>query len=42
MQVLQFETLYGKPNYKQEKINGLQYLHKQTSLCTKGSFHENG
>jgi hypothetical protein len=20
----------------------LQYLHRQTNLCTKGSFHENG
>jgi hypothetical protein len=42
MWVLQFETLYGKPNHKQEKIKSLQYLHKQTELCTKGSFHENG
>ncbi len=42
MWVLQFEMLYGKPNHKQEKIKSLQYLHKQTNLCTKGSFHENG
>jgi hypothetical protein len=42
MWVLQFETLYGKPNHKQEKIKSLQYLHGQTNLCTKGSFHENG
>ncbi len=41
MQVLQFEMLYGEPNHKQ-KIKSLQYLHKQTNLCTKGSFHENG
>jgi hypothetical protein len=42
MWVLQFETLYGEPNHKHEKIKSLQYLHKQTDLCTKGSFHENG
>jgi hypothetical protein len=42
MWVLQFETLYGKPNHKQEKIKSLQYLHRQIDLCTKGSFHENG
>ena len=42
MQVLQFETFYGEPNHKQKKIKSLQYLHRQTSLCTKGSFHENG
>jgi hypothetical protein len=42
MWVLQFETFYGKPNHKQEKIKSLQYLHRQTDLCTKGSFHENG
>jgi hypothetical protein len=41
MWVLQFETL-GKPNHKQVKIKSLQYLHRQTDLCTKGSFHENG
>ncbi len=41
MQVLQFEMLHGKPNHKQEKIKSLQYSHKQTSLCMKGSFHEN-
>ncbi len=40
--ILQFETLYGKPNNKQKKIKSFQYLHKQTNLCTKGSFHENG
>jgi hypothetical protein len=40
--VLQFETFCGEPNHKQEKIKSLQYLHKQTDLCTKGSFHENG
>jgi hypothetical protein len=33
---------YGEPNHKQEKIKSLQYPHKQTSLCTKGSFHESG
>ncbi len=42
MWVLQFEMLYGKAYHKQEKIKSLQYLHKQTDLCTKGSFHENG
>jgi hypothetical protein len=42
MWVLQFETLYGEPNHKHENIKSLQYLHKQTDLCTKGSFHENG
>jgi hypothetical protein len=42
MWVLQFETLYGKPNHKQEKIKNLQYLRRQIDLCTKGSFHENG
>ncbi len=31
-----------KPNYKQKKINGLQYPYRQIGLCTKGSFHENG
>jgi hypothetical protein len=41
MRVLQFETLYKKPNHKQKKIKSLQYPHKQTNLCTKGSFHEN-
>ncbi len=41
MQVMQFETFYGKPNHIQEKIKSLQYLHRQTDLCTKGSFHEN-
>jgi len=40
MWVLQFETLYGEPNHKQEKIKSLQYSHRQTDLCTKGSFHE--
>jgi len=40
MWVLQFENLYRKPNQKQEKIKSLQYLHRQTDLCTKGSFHE--
>jgi hypothetical protein len=42
MQVLQFETFYGKSNHKQEKIKSLQYLHRQIDLCTKGSFHETG
>jgi hypothetical protein len=42
MQVLQFEMFYGEPNHKQEKIKSLQYLHKQTGLCIKGSLHENG
>ncbi len=42
MRVLQFEMLYKKPNHKQKKIKSLQYPHKQTNLCTKGSFHENG
>jgi hypothetical protein len=42
MWVLQFETFYREPNDKQKKIKSLQYLHKQTDLCTKGSFHENG
>jgi hypothetical protein len=42
MWVLQFETFYGKPNHKQKKIKSLQYLHRQTDLRTKGSFHENG
>jgi len=42
MQVLQFETLHGEPNHKQEKIKSMQYPHIQTSLCTKGSFHGNG
>jgi hypothetical protein len=42
MQVFQFEKLHGKPNHKQKKIKSLQYLHKQTNLCMKGSFHENG
>jgi len=42
MQVLQFETFYGEPNHKQEKIKSLQYPHKQISWCTKGSFHESG
>jgi hypothetical protein len=37
MWVLQFETFYGKPNHKQENIKSLQYLHRQTNLCTKGS-----
>jgi hypothetical protein len=41
MRILQFETLYGEPNHKQEKIKSLQYPHKQINLCTKGSFHEN-
>jgi hypothetical protein len=40
MWVLQFETLYGKPNHKQKKIK--KYMHMQTDLCTKVSFHENG
>jgi hypothetical protein len=42
MRVLQFETLHGEPNHKQEKIKNMQYLHIQTSLCTKGSSHESG
>jgi hypothetical protein len=42
MWVLQFETLYGKLNHKQEKIKSLQNLHRQTDLWTRGSFHENG
>jgi hypothetical protein len=42
MWVLQFETLYGEPNHKQEKIKSMQYPHIQTSLYTKGSFHESG
>jgi len=42
MQVLQFEMLHGKPIHKQEKIKSLQYPHIQTSLYTKGSFHESG
>jgi hypothetical protein len=42
MWVFQFEMFYGKPNQKQEKVKSLQYLHRQTNLCTKGSFHENG
>jgi hypothetical protein len=42
MWVLQFETLYRKPNHKQKKIKSLQYPHRQTNLCTKGSFHEIG
>jgi hypothetical protein len=42
MQGLQFETFYKKPNHKREKIKSLQYSHRQISLCTKGSFHENG
>jgi hypothetical protein len=40
MQVLQFETFYGESNDKQKKIKSLQYPHRQTNLCTKGSFHE--
>jgi hypothetical protein len=42
MWVLQFEMFHGEPNHKQKKIKSLQYLHRQTSLCTKGSFHESG
>jgi hypothetical protein len=42
MRVLQFETFYGKPNHKQKKIKSMQYLHIQTSLYTKRSFHERG
>ncbi len=42
MWALQFEMFYREPNHKQEKTKSLQYLHKQTGLCTKGSFHENG
>jgi hypothetical protein len=42
MWVLQFETLHGKSNHKQEKIKSMQYLHIQIGLCTKGSFHESG
>jgi hypothetical protein len=41
MRVLQFEMLYGEP-HKQENIIFLQYLHRQTSLCIEGSFHESG
>jgi hypothetical protein len=41
MRVLQFETLYGKPNHKQYNIKSLQSPHKQIGLYTKGSFHEN-
>jgi hypothetical protein len=26
MSVLQFETLHGKPNHKQEKIKSMQYM----------------
>jgi hypothetical protein len=42
MRVLQFETLYGEPYHKQEKIKSMQYPRIQTSLYTKGSFHESG
>jgi len=42
VQVLQFEMFYGKPNHEQENIKILQYPHRETSLCTKGSFHEMG
>jgi hypothetical protein len=42
MWVLQFDMLHGEPNHKQEKIKSMQYSHIQTSLCTKGSFHESG
>jgi hypothetical protein len=36
------EIRRGEPNHKQETIKSLQYLHRQTNLYTKGSFHENG
>jgi hypothetical protein len=42
MQVLQFEMLYGEPNHKQEKIKSLKHPHKETHLCGKWSFNENG
>jgi hypothetical protein len=42
MWALQFEMFQREPNHKQKKIKSLQYPHRQTSLCTKGSFHENG
>jgi hypothetical protein len=42
MKILQFETLYGEPNHKWEKIKSLQHPYTQTGLCTKGSFHECG
>jgi hypothetical protein len=42
MQVLQFETFYGEPYHKEEKIKSLQYPHRQIGLCTKRSFHESG
>jgi hypothetical protein len=42
MWVLQFETFYGKLNHKQEKIKSLQYLHRQTDLCTRGPFMKMG
>jgi hypothetical protein len=40
--VLQFETLHGEPNHKQENIENVRYMHRQIDLCTKGSFDENG
>jgi len=42
MWVLQFEMFYGKPNHQQEKIKSLQYLHRQTGFCTKGTFMKVG
>ncbi len=29
---------YGKPTHKKKKTESLQYPHRQTSLCIKGSF----
>jgi hypothetical protein len=41
MWILQFKGIYGKP--KPLTIDqSVQYLCKQISLCTKGSFHESG
>jgi hypothetical protein len=40
MWVLQFEGLYGELKPLRIEIKSLQYLYKQTGLCTQGSFHE--
>jgi hypothetical protein len=42
MQVLQFETFYGKPNYKQKKINGCNTHIDKLVYAPRGLFMKMG
>jgi hypothetical protein len=42
LHVLQFETIHGKTNHKQEKVKSLQCPYRQIGLPPKGPFMKMG